>query len=113
MRALSLFFAINTINEFDDLQPIQVREFDTSKKDPVKLLGVFSHNIEKIKKLVDLALVLESGRRVACDIGDADPERMSPPRVEQYIHELFDNSSIKVQVWNKTNSVLLVAYYTF
>ncbi|RZB40961.1 aminopeptidase W07G4.4, partial [Asbolus verrucosus] len=78
--------------------PIQVREFDSSKKCPVQHLGVFTHNIDKTKEVVNLATTLESGRRVACDIGDADPERMSPPRIEQYINDIFSKSPVKIQV---------------
>lgn len=32
------------------------------------------------------------------DIGGSDPERMAPPRVEQYVEELFRGSSINVEV---------------
>lgn len=32
------------------------------------------------------------------DIGGSDPERMAPPRVEQYVRELFDGSSVNVEV---------------
>jgi leucyl aminopeptidase len=75
-----------------------VREHDPSKKFPIQHLGVFTHNPDKTKHLVNLAVTLESGRRAACDIGDADPERMCPPRVEEYIRDLFAGSSVKVQV---------------
>lgn len=47
---------------------------------------------------MSLALTLESGRRVACDIGDCDPERMAPPKVEEYVKGLFSNSNIKISV---------------
>lgn len=45
-----------------------------------------------------MAQILESGRRVACDIGDCDPERMAPPKVEEYVTKLFANSNIKLNV---------------
>ena len=32
-------------------------------------------------------------RYVCLDIGGSDPERMAPPRVEEYIQELFGGSS--------------------
>ena len=35
------------------------------------------------------ALIFESGRYVARDIGVGDPERMAPPRVEEYITKHF------------------------
>lgn len=38
-------------------------------------LGVWTVDYSETEKLVQLANVLERGRRVACDIGGADPER--------------------------------------
>jgi leucyl aminopeptidase len=39
------------------------------------------------------------GRAVGRDIGGADPERMAPPRVAEYVQELFGKSSgIKVKI---------------
>ncbi|KAL1498053.1 hypothetical protein ABEB36_008913 [Hypothenemus hampei] len=78
--------------------PIQVREHDPSKTYKVDRLGVWTEDFNETVKLIELAKILETGRRVACDIGDADPERMSPPRVEEYIKDLFKNSSIKLNV---------------
>jgi len=40
------------------------------------------------------------GRVVGRDIGGADPERMAPPRVVEYIQDLFNKSS-NVKVKNK------------
>ncbi len=38
------------------------------------------------------------GRVVGRDIGGADPERMAPPRVVEYIQDLFEKSAdIKVK----------------
>jgi leucyl aminopeptidase len=37
-------------------------------------------------------------RSVARDIGGSDPERMAPPLVEDYIHTVFQNTDIKIQV---------------
>ena len=40
-----------------------------------------------------------SWRRIAGrDIGGSDPERMAAPRVEEYVRELFQGSSISVEV---------------
>lgn len=39
---------------------------------------------------------MEEGRRVARDIGGADPERMAPPRCADYIQEAFKAGTIKV-----------------
>jgi leucyl aminopeptidase len=40
------------------------------------------------------------GRVVGRDIGGGDPERMAPPRVAEYVQELFSKSS-GVKVKNK------------
>ena len=48
-------------------------------------------------KLIKYARAIELGRVIARDIGGADPERMAPPRVAEYIQDLFlDSSDIKV-----------------
>ncbi|KAG5893945.1 hypothetical protein JTB14_009692 [Gonioctena quinquepunctata] len=80
--------------------PIQVREHDSSKTHKVELLGVFTHNSDKTKSLVTTAKILETGRRVACDIGDSDPERMAPPKIEEYVRNLFSGTNIKMSVIN-------------
>jgi leucyl aminopeptidase len=48
--------------------------------------------------LIKYARAVELGRAVGRDIGGADPERMAPPRVAEYVQELFGKSSgIKVR----------------
>ena len=55
-------------------------------------------DVSKANKLVEYARAIELGRAVARDIGGADPERMAPPRVAEYVEHLFGNSStIKVR----------------
>ncbi|KAK9890824.1 hypothetical protein WA026_012170 [Henosepilachna vigintioctopunctata] len=78
--------------------PIQVRELHPKKIHSVESLGVYAQRPNDTEYLVNLATILESGRRVACDIGDADPERMSPPKVEEYVTNLFSDSSISLSV---------------
>jgi len=41
---------------------------------------------------------IEAGRYVARDIGGSDPERMAPPRVEEYVKEVFSGTNIKIEV---------------
>lgn len=43
-------------------------------------------------------ICLYFARSVARDIGGADPERMAPLKVEEYISEVFKNTDIKIQV---------------
>ncbi len=48
------------------------------------------------QRLVNYARAVEFGRAVGRDIGGGDPERMAPPRVAEYVEELFKGSNIKV-----------------
>lgn len=75
-----------------------MREFDNKKENKIDHLGIYTSNLDKTSVLINQAQILEHGRRVACDIGDADPERMSPIKVEEYVTNLFANSSIKLHV---------------
>lgn len=51
------------------------------------------------EKLVKYARAIELGRVVGRDIGGSDPERMAPPRVAEYVQDLFQQTSdIKVNV---------------
>ncbi|KAH8312736.1 hypothetical protein KR044_012597, partial [Drosophila immigrans] len=75
--------------------PIHLREDVPTKQKRIASLSLMidSPNAEDIVKE---ALVLESGRFIARDIGVGDPERMAPPRVEAYVKPLFDSLKIKV-----------------
>lgn len=78
---------------------IQYREDCPNKHPKIKNLGVYASGVPSVDKLVKLAAALESGRIVARDIGGADPERMTPARVEEYVKESFkSDSNIKLQV---------------
>jgi len=75
--------------------PLEVREALPDKLHKAEMLGVDCSSAESVHKL---AVALERGRIAARDIGGSDPERMAPPRVEEYVRELFDGSSIQVEV---------------
>lgn len=75
--------------------PLEIRESLPEKARKAELLGLDCPQAEKVR---GLALALESGRIAGRDIGGSDPERMAPPNVEQYVHELFRDSSISVEV---------------
>lgn len=64
----------------------------------IEYLGVYTKGIKDSEKLISLAEILNSGVSVARDIGDADPERMSPPKVQEYVEKVFNNSCIKLQI---------------
>ncbi|KAK7008552.1 Cytosol aminopeptidase, catalytic domain [Halocaridina rubra] len=73
--------------------PLEIREDVPTKKTKVASLGFLGN-----EKIVHLAVALEKGRVVARDIGGSDPERMAPPKVEDYVREVFLNSKVKVDV---------------
>ncbi|XP_044754376.1 putative aminopeptidase W07G4.4 [Coccinella septempunctata] len=78
--------------------PIQIREFNPSKLHSIQKVGVYGKQSIEKENLINLAKTLEYGRRVACDIGDGDPERMAPPKVEEYITKLFSGTDVSVSV---------------
>ncbi|XP_011290244.1 putative aminopeptidase W07G4.4 [Musca domestica] len=82
--------------------PIQLREDVPDKRQRIENLSVLISN-PKAEEIVKEALVLESGRFVARDIGVGDPERMAPPRVEEYVNKLFDG--LKVTVISDVNTL--------
>lgn len=75
--------------------PLQLREDVPAKKQRFAQIGFLHPDSIKLAKLLKEALAFESGLFVARDIGGGDPERMAPPRVEQYVKDgLFDKNLI-------------------
>lgn len=65
------------------------------------LIGQTSGDNTSNEKLLNYARAVEFGRAVGRDIGGGDPERMAPPRVADYVQELFKSSSVKVKISSK------------
>ncbi|EZA55609.1 putative aminopeptidase W07G4.4 [Ooceraea biroi] len=87
--------------------PLEVREICPDRCYKACQLGVWSPICSKrLQGIVKLASALESGRYVARDIGGADPERMAPPRVEEYLAELFCGTNISMQVVSDQDTLL-------
>ncbi|CAF0753980.1 unnamed protein product [Adineta steineri] len=83
--------------------PLQIREDKPERKTKVDRLGVYigdtSSASDSHEKLINYARAIELGRVVGRDIGGSDPERMAPPRVADYVQDLFAQSSgIKISV---------------
>ncbi|CAF1143877.1 unnamed protein product [Rotaria sordida] len=83
--------------------PLQVREDVPERKSKADKFGFFigqsSPDDNYNEKLIKYARAIEFGRAVGRDIGGGDPERMAPPRVAEYVQELFHGSShVKVQM---------------
>ncbi|CAF1027139.1 unnamed protein product [Adineta ricciae] len=88
--------------------PLQVREDKPAKKTKVDRLGVYIPQTlsDCNDKLVSYARAIELGRVVGRDIGGADPERMAPPRVVDYVQEIFGKSSgIKINIIKDQNEI--------
>lgn len=84
---------------------MEVREFKVEKNTKVDYMGVWSEDLTRTKNIVAQAKILESGLYVARDIGGGDPERMAPPRVVQYVKEVFANSPVKLTVIDDLNEL--------
>lgn len=78
--------------------PLQFREFRPTAAQKVKGLGVYGTNEDEVKRIIEIATHLESGRYVARDLGGGDPERMAPPKFATYVQEIFANTPVKVEV---------------
>ncbi|XP_077991956.1 putative aminopeptidase W07G4.4 isoform X2 [Glandiceps talaboti] len=78
--------------------PLEVRESDATKAAKATKLGIWAESEEESEKVRKLAEGIESGRLVARDVGGSDPERMAAPKVEDYIKELFKDTSISINV---------------
>lgn len=77
--------------------PLENREFKSITKVDYIDFTNFS-DAGRQDKITNMAKAIECGRAVARDIGGSDPERMSAPKCEEYVVELFKNSSVKVEV---------------
>ena len=53
---------------------------------------------DRSPRFLDLVTALERAFIVSRDIGDGDPQRMAPPRVAEYMRNLFNGSNIKVTI---------------
>jgi len=81
--------------------PIEVREAFPDKQPKVSAIGIASTELdseEKGAQLITNAMGLEYGRIIARDIGGSDPERMAPPKVEDYLRSTFNGTSVKMNV---------------
>ncbi|KAF2893997.1 hypothetical protein ILUMI_12175, partial [Ignelater luminosus] len=83
--------------------PIQAREVNPSKAAKLDHLGVYTNNENKTKQVTRLAKAIEYGRFIARDIGGADPERMTPINVQNYVEEIFSKTNIKISVIDDPN----------
>uniref|UniRef100_A0A8C4QDD3 Zgc:152830 n=1 Tax=Eptatretus burgeri TaxID=7764 RepID=A0A8C4QDD3_EPTBU len=83
--------------DYDD-----VRRFSDAACAGVKRLVVskFRHKYMYIAQCTHCNVPWFCTRALCRDIGGSDPERMTPPRVYDYVNKMFINSNVKVTVYN-------------
>lgn len=76
--------------------PLEIREDSPGNAQKLEKIGLWNghENGDLVKKL----RALEAGRLVARDIGGSDPERMAPPRVADYVQQVFKDTRVSVSV---------------
>lgn len=88
----------NSPNTAFIFQPIQVREQVPEKRQKIEQLSILTQNREETDELIKLATTLNYGLNVARDIGEGDPERMSPLNIEKYLNGLFKGTSVRMSL---------------
>lgn len=73
--------------------PVEMRESVKEKATKVDKLGWLGSADQLL-----FASQIEDGLLVGRDIGGSDPERMAPPRVEEYVREVFKGTNISIEV---------------
>ena len=76
---------------------LEHRESRPAEASKATALGVWS-TCAKQQAVVPRAIMLEKAKTVCRDIQGTDPERMAPPRVEEYVRNIFEKSDIKINV---------------
>jgi leucyl aminopeptidase len=84
-------------------EPIDVRDHAERTKKPLSVLSniglITGANLQDEAALLNKVNAIETGRRIAKDIGNPDPEIMSPINIAKYIQEQFKNdANIKLSV---------------
>lgn len=75
--------------------PLQLREDVPAKKQRFERIGLFHTDSRKLERLIREAKAFECGLFVARDIGGGDPERMAPPRVDEYLSDqVYDQNHV-------------------
>ncbi|RWS07973.1 aminopeptidase-like protein 6 [Dinothrombium tinctorium] len=88
--------------------PLEIREAFVEKAAKVNSISFCNYGKSEESSaaiMQNLALAIEAGRAVARDIGGSDPERMSPPKVAEYVRSIFSDSSVKVQVFDDASFI--------
>lgn len=79
-------------------EPLQGREGSEEDIEPVKAVGVVVADAAAGAEIVRVVGAMETGRRLARDLGGSDPERMSPANCAAYIAQSMEGSGVDVEV---------------
>ncbi|KAI3387638.1 hypothetical protein SNEBB_008354 [Seison nebaliae] len=79
--------------------PIELRDINRKKLDEILLFSQKKDMKDIFKKISSY----EEGRCVARDIGGSDPERMAPPKVEEYVRKVFGDKSSSIKLTVKSD----------
>jgi leucyl aminopeptidase len=77
--------------------PLNVRVEDKNRRAKVDRVGVLTIAANGAD-VVQLASAISAACIVTTDIGDSDPQRMAPPKVAEYVEEVFKGTNVHVTV---------------
>uniref|UniRef100_A0A1I8BPM8 CYTOSOL_AP domain-containing protein n=1 Tax=Meloidogyne hapla TaxID=6305 RepID=A0A1I8BPM8_MELHA len=94
--------------------PLLNREKNKNFVEKADLIGILElktknqkiENLLSEGSLVDFLQAIQSSFDLCRDIGDGDPQRMSPSRVAEYILQEFKESSIKINIIENKDQIL-------
>ena len=103
---MKILFFLKSLLLIIFIQPLEIREAIPSKSRKVDLIGFCNFaSIPRSNWVFRIANAIEYGRAVARDIGGSDPERMSAPKVAEYVQLLFEHTPVNVQIINDAKQI--------
>ncbi|KAI8375168.1 hypothetical protein BD560DRAFT_392911 [Blakeslea trispora] len=90
-----------------NFEPIDVRQYADAKVKSMDRIGfLVSQAVGSDEKLIQRVSAIEAGRRMAKDIGNPDPEIMSPINITKYIQEQFKHvDNVKVTIIDNIDEI--------
>lgn len=79
-------------------EPLEAREAHGESVEPVRTLGFSAPELSADEGLIEQVTALETGRRLARDLGGAEPERMNPIVFAESCRAAFHGSPVGVSV---------------
>jgi leucyl aminopeptidase len=88
-------------------QPLEARECREGENiEPVEQIGLYADSPGDESIDESWVNALEAGRRVARDLCGTEPERMAPPRFAEYCEKTFEDTQIKVSVFDDIKALI-------